>query len=63
MPDHDWLNCEICRRHVMRYGESYFDPETDWHPMPPGIQRLAIDPGPNLHRLKDGEVVPCLSLN
>jgi hypothetical protein len=34
MPDHDWQNCDTCRRHVMRYGEAYFNPETGWHPRP-----------------------------
>jgi hypothetical protein len=68
----------------MRYGESYFDPETGWHPRPPTVFQtkeggwaivsglgLASEDSPlvaqdtldNLHRLKDGEVVSCWSLN
>jgi hypothetical protein len=62
---------------VMRYGESYFDPDTGWHPRPStvfrvhgGVEIKMFDPSEtgqknvdNLHRLENGEVVLCSSLN
>ena len=85
MTDHDWPKCETCHLYVMRYGESYFDPDTGWHPRPTTVFQTkeggwAIVSGlglftegesmptsqdtlDNLHRLKDGEVILCWSLN
>jgi hypothetical protein len=79
-PEHDWQNCEICYLMVLRYGESYFDPKTGWHPRPTQVIPLkgggwgiisvfeTVEGGgqdnlDNLHRLKDGEVISCWSLN
>jgi hypothetical protein len=75
MPEHDWENCEMCQRNLVLYGESFFDPKSNWHPRPTlllhtdeegwtvrcGTEVFKV--GDLLHRLKDGEVVHCLLLN
>jgi hypothetical protein len=63
----------------MRYGESYFDPDTGWHPRPTqvfwtsegwdlvsahgAVSHIKLSELDNLHRLKDGVVELCSSLN